>query len=58
MKLLKSKKSEEGAAGMTWSFIIGLVICAALIIFVALWYTGLLGYGANLIKSAFRSLFG
>ena len=57
MKILKNKKSEEGATGLTWSLILGLIVAAAVLTFVVLWWRGLLDYGAKAIKDFFRNLF-
>ena len=40
MKLTKNKKSEEGS-GMAGGWLVGLIIIIALIVFGALWYSGM-----------------
>lgn len=56
MNIIKNKKAEEGATGTTGSLIIALIIIAALIIFVALWWSGLFSYTVKIVKSFFQSL--
>ena len=51
-----NKKAEEGATGATGSLIIALIIMAALIIFVALWWSGLFSYTVKIGKSFFKSI--
>ena len=55
-KFLSNKKAEEGATGATGSLIIALIIMAVLIIFVALWWSGLFSYVVKIGKSFFKSL--
>lgn len=52
MKLLKSKKSQEGT-GLPLSHIIGFIILFALLVFVLFWYSSLGDKIIGLLKSFF-----
>lgn len=52
-KLIKNKKSQEGAGSMTFGEIIGWIILAALVIFIIFWYSGLSNQITQLLKSIF-----
>ena len=52
MKLTKNKRAGVGeATGMTGAEIIGWILLAALIIFIAFWYSGLGNYILKILNS-------
>jgi len=51
MKLLKNKKSQEGAGAASYGKVIGWVIVIALIVLLLFWYSGLGSKGLEYIRS-------
>lgn len=53
MKIVKSKKAQEGAGTMAFGEVIGWLILFALIIFVFFWYSGLGSKIIAILKNVF-----